>query len=115
MRAVAAVTFRRSLHSSLTCLRCTPMASASAPWVKLSGRMNSSVRISPTVAGLRFVVSMGRLASPVAMVVQIDALRLTSAAIPPENQPPLLVDADRTKSCQIAAQLLEVVAGRYAQ
>jgi hypothetical protein len=30
MRAVAAVTLRRSLHSSLTCLRCTPMASASA-------------------------------------------------------------------------------------
>ena len=37
MRAVAAVTLRRSLHSSLTCLRCTPMASASAPCVRPTG------------------------------------------------------------------------------
>ena len=56
--AVWAVTLRRSLQSSFTCLRWTPMASASAAWVRPSGRMNSSVRISPTVAGLRLVVSI---------------------------------------------------------
>jgi hypothetical protein len=29
------------------------------------------------------------------MVVQIDARRFTSAAIPPEDEPPLFIDADR--------------------
>src|SRR5450759_484030 len=56
--AVGAVTLRRSLHSSLTCLRCTPIASASAPCVSPIGAMNSSIRISPRLAGLRFVVNM---------------------------------------------------------
>jgi hypothetical protein len=40
------------------------------------GRMNSSIRISPTLTGLRFVVNM--LASPVAMVVEIDAQRFAA-------------------------------------
>jgi hypothetical protein len=49
------------------------------------------------------------------MVVQIDARRFTSAAIPLEDEPPLLVDADRMEACQIAAQLCEMVAGRHPQ
>src|SRR5258708_2929278 len=77
------------------------------------GCMNSSTRISPTVAGLRFVVSM--VASSVAVVVEIDTFCLASAAVPPEDQPPLAVDADRVEPCQIAAQLLEVIAGRRPQ
>ncbi len=59
--SVAAVTLRRSLHCSLTCLRCTPMASANAPCVRPIGFMNSSTRISPIVAGLRFVINMACL------------------------------------------------------
>jgi hypothetical protein len=39
------------------------------------GRMNSSTKISPTVAGLRFVVGMVRIASPATMVVEIGAFR----------------------------------------
>jgi len=77
--------------------------------------MNSSAKISPTVAGLRFAVSVVRLASPVAVVVQIDAFRFASAAVPSEHQPPLLVDADRMEPHQSAAQLLEVIAGQHAQ
>src|SRR3546814_20900157 len=87
MRAVGAVILRRALHSSFTCLRCTPIASASAPCVKPRGRMNSSTRISPTVAGLRLVVSMH--ASPVAMVVALDDCGLAAADIPLEDQSPL--------------------------
>jgi hypothetical protein len=56
---VAPVTERRSLHNSLTCLRCTPIAPASAACVRPIGRMNSSTRISSTVAGLRFVIGGG--------------------------------------------------------
>src|SRR5271154_437317 len=67
--------------------------------------MNSSVKISPTVAGLRLVVSMVASLSSVAVIVQINPVRLAALAIPAENQPPLL----------IAAQLLEVIAGRHAQ
>ena len=59
IRAVGAVTALRLLHNSLTCLRCTPMASARASCVRPIGRMNSSTRISPAVAGLRLVISMG--------------------------------------------------------
>jgi hypothetical protein len=36
------------------------------------------------------------------MVVQIDARRFTPAAIPLEDEPPLLVEADRMEACQIA-------------
>jgi hypothetical protein len=49
------------------------------------------------------------------MVVQIDALCFTSAAVPFEDQPPLLVDADRMEARKIAAQLLEMIAGRHTQ
>jgi hypothetical protein len=37
------------------------------------------------------------------------------AATPPEDQPPLLVDADRVIPGQVATQLLEMIAGRYTQ
>jgi hypothetical protein len=50
-----------------------------------------------------------------AVVVEIDALRLAAAPIPTEDEPPLAVDPDRVKPRQIAAQLLEVIAGRHLQ
>src|SRR5690242_6857647 len=37
------------------------------------------------------------------------------AAVPPKDQPPLTVAADRVEPRQIAAQLLEVIAGRHPQ
>src|SRR5579872_2899257 len=77
--------------------------------------MNSSTRISPTVAGLRFVIRLVRLDSPVAMVIEIDTFRLALAAVPSKDQPPSLVDADRVALRQSAAQPLEVIAGRHAQ
>jgi hypothetical protein len=49
------------------------------------------------------------------MVVQIDARRFTPAAIPLEDEPPLLVDADRMEARQIAMHFFEVVAGRHPQ
>jgi hypothetical protein len=49
------------------------------------------------------------------VIVEIDPRRLTSAAIPAEDQPPLPVDPDRMKIRQSAAQLLEVIAGRHPQ
>jgi len=45
------------------------------------------------------------------MVVQTNACRFTSAAIPLENGPPLLIDAARMKARQIAVQLFEMIAG----
>jgi len=45
------------------------------------------------------------------MVVQIDACRFTPAAIPLEDEPPSLVDADRMEAFKIAAQLFEVITG----
>jgi len=45
------------------------------------------------------------------MVVQIDACRFTPAAIPLEDEPPLLVGADRMEAFKIAAPLFEVVTG----
>ena len=39
------------------------------------------------------------------MVVEIDAVCLAAAAIPPEDEPPLTVDADRMEPGQIATQL----------
>jgi hypothetical protein len=47
------------------------------------------------------------------MVVQIDASRFTSAAIPSKDEPPLLVDADGMEALKMAAQFLKVVAGRH--
>eukprot|EP01036_Dinobryon_divergens_P050861 gene50860-68079_t len=49
------------------------------------------------------------------MVIEIDAMRLAARAIPPKNQSPLLVHADRMKPRQWTPQLLEVIAGRRAQ
>src|SRR5713226_2062773 len=49
------------------------------------------------------------------MVVQIETRRFATAAIPPKDQPPLPVDADRMETREIAAQLLEMIAGRHAQ
>jgi len=46
------------------------------------------------------------------MVVQIRAGRLASGAVPPENQPPLLVHANGTEARQITAQFFNVVAGQ---
>jgi hypothetical protein len=42
-------------------------------------------------------------------------LRLAAAAVPPEDQPPLTVDADGVEPNQITAQLLEVIARRNSQ
>src|SRR5215475_13755479 len=77
--------------------------------------MNSSLRISPTVAGLRFVISIVCLISSVAVIVEIDIPGFAPAAVPSKDQPPLPVDADRIESCEIAAQPLEMIAGRHAQ
>src|SRR6266545_100570 len=62
MRAVSAVTARRLLHSSLTCLRGTPIAYARSPWVRPNGLRNSSTRISRILAGLRLVTSIAGFA-----------------------------------------------------
>src|SRR5262245_18916163 len=43
--------------------------------------------------------------SCVAVVVEIDALCLAATAVPPEDEPPLIVDADRVEARQAAAQL----------
>src|SRR3546814_5232195 len=61
------------------------------------------------------VSSSAWITSPVAVGIEIDAGRLAAAAVPLEDQPPLLVDSDRMMPGQIAAQLLEMVAGRHAQ
>src|SRR5438105_211512 len=72
-------------------------------------------KLSPTVAGFRLVVSMVASLSSVTVIVQINPVRFAALAIPAENQPPLLIDTDRMKPRQIAAQLLEMIAGRHAQ
>ena len=43
------------------------------------------------------------LASPIAVVVQIEVRRFTPTAIPLEDEPPLLADADRMEFRQLAA------------
>lgn len=58
--AVSAAMARRLLHSSLTCLRGTPMACAIA-LRQVKRAKNSSTRISPMVAGLRLAMVMARL------------------------------------------------------
>jgi hypothetical protein len=42
------------------------------------------------------------LASIVAVIVQIYVFRLAPAAVPPKNQPPALVDADRMEAVEMA-------------
>jgi hypothetical protein len=49
------------------------------------------------------------------VVIEIDVRRFAPLAIPAEDQQPLLVDADRMETREIAAQLLEVITGWYAQ
>jgi hypothetical protein len=49
------------------------------------------------------------------MVIEIDICRFAPIAVPSENESPLLVDADRMKISQLAAQLFEMIARRYAQ
>jgi hypothetical protein len=49
------------------------------------------------------------MASPVTVVVDIDAGCFAAAAVPLEDKPPLSVDADRMKPFQPAAQLLEMI------
>lgn len=49
------------------------------------------------------------------MIVEVYIRCFASAAIPPENEPPPLIDADRAKPFQFAAQLFEMVTWRHAQ
>jgi hypothetical protein len=49
------------------------------------------------------------------MVVEIDALRFAAPAVPAEDEPPSIVDADWAKARECPAELLEVVAGRRPQ
>jgi hypothetical protein len=49
------------------------------------------------------------------MIVEIDARRFATSTVPTENKSPLSVDPDGMQSGQIAAQLLEMVAGRHPQ
>jgi hypothetical protein len=46
------------------------------------------------------------------VIIQIDAAGFALVAIPLKDHPPLFVHADRMKTVQLAAQLLEVIAGR---
>ncbi len=55
------------------------------------------------VAGLRLV--MIRFVSPIAVIIEIHFGRLSAAAVPPENKPPLLVHADRMPADEGALQL----------
>jgi hypothetical protein len=47
------------------------------------------------------------------VVVEIEPLCLSAAAIPSEDEPPLIIDADRVKARQGAAKPLEVIARRH--
>jgi hypothetical protein len=49
------------------------------------------------------------------MVIEIDIRRFAPVAVPFEDESPLLVDADRMKIDQLAAQFLKMIARRYAQ
>jgi hypothetical protein len=49
------------------------------------------------------------------VVVEIDAFCLPAGAVPPEDQPPLIIDTGRVEARQIAAELLEVIAWRHPQ
>ena len=49
------------------------------------------------------------------MVVEVDIRCFASAAIPPKDEPPLTVDPDRVIVCQLAPQLLKMIARRHAQ
>lgn len=49
------------------------------------------------------------------MRVQVDTGCFSTAAIPLEDKPPLLVDANGMEPVELALQLLELVPRRYAQ
>src|SRR5947207_15710181 len=49
------------------------------------------------------------------MIVEIHARRLSSAAMPPKHQPPLLVHPDRRPLEESALQFLEMIAGRHTK
>jgi len=49
------------------------------------------------------------------VVVEIDAFCLAAATVPPEDQTPLVVDADGVEPRRRTAQLLEVIAIEEAQ
>ena len=68
--AFAAVTFRRLLIARSRAYAERPSLGESS-LRQPHGLMNSSTKISPTVAGFRFVVSM--VASSIAVVVEIEA------------------------------------------
>jgi hypothetical protein len=44
------------------------------------------------------------------MVVEMNGLCLPTAALPPEDQPPPVVDPDRVEAREVAAKLLEMIA-----
>jgi hypothetical protein len=48
-------------------------------------------------------------------VVEIDTLCLLTAAVPPKDEPPWIVDADRVEARRAASQLLEMIAWRHPQ
>jgi hypothetical protein len=49
------------------------------------------------------------------VVVEINALCLPATAVPPEDQPPLIVDTDRVETRLVAAELLAMIAWRHPQ
>jgi len=49
------------------------------------------------------------------MIVEVNALRFAAAAVPPEDQAPLPVHADRVEARQIAAKFLEMITWRHPQ
>lgn len=63
--------------------------------------------------GLRFVWIIS--ASPISVIVEIKPAGLSFIRIPAENQPPLLVHADRMKAVQITLELLKVITWRNPQ
>ena len=74
--------------------------------------MNSLMRISPILTGLRFVINMNT--SQVTMGVEIDAGRLDTVAIPGRDETPLSVNPNGVETGQIPAQLLKMVPRRDA-
>ena len=119
--------------------RLPASATGSAPWPVIADRRHCAGDRCPgssfesprnTQAGVRskHCVRIARIlrnrngrflrqsiASSVTVAVEIDAFRFAAATVPPEDQPPLTVDADRVEPRQITVQLLEVIARRYPQ
>src|SRR5208283_2882624 len=103
-RSVSAVTARLPSTISLIRRGGTRNARASAVWLRLSGRRNSSSRISPGVG----------LGSQYGSVI-IDDFDMGRASIPPvETDAPLVVDANRISARPFTLQRLQSIAGRRA-